>query len=76
MVQKVNIMENTYQEIKECRGNKHALLMLIASKFESSINREKLKKEQPALWIELLKYNQVDYDLSYINIEILTNKRK
>ena len=66
-------MTTIQQEIKDCKGNKEALLKLIASKYDSEITRENLKSDCPDLWFELLRYNQLDYDLSYINIEIHYN---
>jgi len=63
------------EEITATKRNKVALLELIASKFITQINREILKEDSPILWFELLRYGQVGYDISYINIEILRNQK-
>jgi uncharacterized protein (DUF433 family) len=68
-------MKTIQKEIKDCKSNHRAILMLIASKYNDTITREKVKADYPELWFEMLKYNQIDYDLSYINIEILTNEK-
>ncbi len=66
-------MKTIQEEIKDCKSNKVALLELIASKYTDEITREELKSDYPDLWFQLLRYNQIDYDLSYINIEITYN---
>lgn len=68
--------ESIEDEIKNTKGNKVALLKLIASKFYNTIDRSDLKNQQPELYTELWRYNQVDFDISYINTEIALNARK
>lgn len=63
------------EQIKETKGNHINLMNLVASKFNREITRETLIAESPKLFNELMRYGQIDYDLTYINIEILCNKR-
>lgn len=63
-------------EIENCKKNKYKLLQLTASKFTETITRERLSKEQPDLYFELLRFGNIDYSISNINFDIVCSNRK